>query len=48
MHRENLVRAMFTGMRQGKLEEAISRPYAWALLLPMIAIVAAIWLAFRI
>jgi cytochrome b len=48
MHRENLIRAMITGMRQGNSEEAISRPYAWALLLPMIAVAAALWLAFRI
>jgi cytochrome b len=48
LHRENLVRAMFTGQRRGETEEAISKPYAWALLLPMMAVAAAIWLTFRI
>lgn len=48
MHRENLVRAMFTGMRQGERDEAIPRAYAWALVLPMMAVAAALWLAFRI
>jgi hypothetical protein len=48
MHRENLVRAMFTGLRQGERDEAIPRAYAWALVLPMMAVAAALWLAFRI
>jgi cytochrome b len=47
-HRENLVRAMFNGLRRGTAGEAIHHPYAWALLLPMMAVAAALWLAFRI
>jgi len=48
LHRENLVRAMFTGMRQGTPEEAISRRYALAVLLPLAAAAAAIWFALHL
>jgi cytochrome b len=48
LHRENLVRAMFTGLRQGNQEEAISRQYAWAVLLPLAAAATAIWFAMRL
>lgn len=48
LHRENLVRAMFTGLRRGQAGEAIPRAYAWALALPIMAVAAAIWLALRI
>lgn len=45
LHQENLVRAMFTGMRRGRAEEAIRSPLAWALLLPLAAVAAGLWLA---
>lgn len=48
LHRENLVRAMFTGLRRGEPGEAIPKSYAWALLLPMMAIAATLWLVPRI
>ena len=48
LHRENLVRAMFSGLRRGRPDEAIPGAYAWALLLPVTAIAAALWLVPRL
>ncbi len=45
-HRENLVRAMFTGFKQGRPDEAIARTQWWVLV-PMLSFVVACawWLA---
>lgn len=48
MHKENLVRAMFTGLRLGRAEEAIRSPLTWALLLPLAAVAAGLWLAMKL
>ncbi len=48
LHRENLVRAMFTGLRRGNPEEAIARHYTWAVLLPLAATATAIWFALHL
>lgn len=48
LHRENLVRAMVTGLRRGVASEAVPGSYAWAVALPIMAVAAAIWLALRI
>lgn len=45
MHRENLVRSMFTGMKPAGTEKSIHRPYAWLGAMMLIA-VAVFWFAY--
>lgn len=46
-HRENLVRAMFTGYKQGQLEDAIDGTRAWAVPLLLASAAAAAWFLTR-
>jgi len=42
MHRENLVRAMFSGLKEAEPEEGVDRPYAWLGVI-MLLVVVTFW-----